>query len=760
MFRKLLLVPSVLLIIITLCISCAPVISQKEVNELNSRVDSLSTSLQWTQKKLLTAEDSANSANTRITQLQEKLNQISADISDTNEFVACPTYTTQSPMLMPYYQQNYGYLYGYQYPWSYPYPYIPPIPAPTPPVTLTVNITASATAEGIGTATTTAEITVDRPTTIYVDAIATTEYVEATITADPPLPGTTLAEAQSGSQAAPLTADSAQQTQPEVTQTVAAAVTPATASPATTEIATTVAEKPSTPLPASTPVLTQAPDPVAIVTPTATVAAAATPATATPAITEIATTVAEKPSTPLPASTPVLTQAPELAFAIVTQTAVKKPVTSLTTVQSPNSSQTSSVSPQAAITIAKAALKPESSVSNTTNQLSSEAEPAATVKLATTQTTTVSGQATERSASVSGPVIASSQLAPLPAPTVTPVAQATEPASVTGSPVIAAPSTPERQTIKASTTGNAANTQVVIEKLDAKLTRTPVLSPPISNTSIPAPAVEPTSLTAVVSQSADTSARTPVSASTQPVVVPVAVTELVTIKSAQVSQYSIPVTTTIACPVNSVASPPAVIKPAEPTCTASIPTADVIKVSAPAKEFSPAIASTALISVPPAQANSQPAPEVVPTAHKSRTNVPLPSVSANNLEKPGIAERHVINNLATNPVAPANLSPSSNSVTAAYPASPAAPASANTYSTSIAPKRDPATTQQDRIPRVKAPPVPHNSVSNTSTAATSASSPATAQAIKPSPAIAAHIVTAPAPPARQSGSNITNRIKK
>ena len=709
MFRKLLLVPSVLLIIITLCISCAPVISQKEVNELNSRVDSLSTSLQWTQKKLLTAEDSANSANTRITQLQEKLNQISADISDTNEFVACPTYTTQSPMLMPYYQQNYGYLYGYQYPWSYPYPYIPPIPAPTPPVTLTVNITASATAEGIGTATTTAEITVDRPTTIYVDAIATTEYVEATITADPPLPGTTLAEAQSGSQAAPLTADSAQQTQPEVTQTVAAA---------------------------------------------------ATPATATPAITEIATTVAEKPSTPLPASTPVLTQAPELAFAIVTQTAVKKPVTSLTTVQSPNSSQTSSVSPQAAITIAKAALKPESSVSNTTNQLSSEAEPAATVKLATTQTTTVSGQATERSASVSGPVIASSQLAPLPAPTVTPVAQATEPASVTGSPVIAAPSTPERQTIKASTTGNAANTQVVIEKLDAKLTRTPVLSPPISNTSIPAPAVEPTSLTAVVSQSADTSARTPVSASTQPVVVPVAVTELVTIKSAQVSQYSIPVTTTIACPVNSVASPPAVIKPAEPTCTASIPTADVIKVSAPAKEFSPAIASTALISVPPAQANSQPAPEVVPTAHKSRTNVPLPSVSANNLEKPGIAERHVINNLATNPVAPANLSPSSNSVTAAYPASPAAPASANTYSTSIAPKRDPATTQQDRIPRVKAPPVPHNSVSNTSTAATSASSPATAQAIKPSPAIAAHIVTAPAPPARQSGSNITNRIKK
>ncbi len=618
MLRKLLLVTSVLLI--TLSISCTPGVNQKEVNELNSHLDSLSASLQWTQKQLMAAEDSANNANTRITQLQEQLNQVSADISSTNEVMAAyPTYTTQSPALMPYYDlQNYDYLYGYQYPGSYPYPYpyIPPCPPPAPPLpppTLTVNITASATNDN-WTDTATASITVDRPTTIYVYATATNEYTEATITAEPLLPETTFAEAQSGSPASPLADIAVQPTQAEVTTAVAAIVTP---------------------------------------------------------------------------------------------TAVEQPVISMTAVQSQNSSPTSSVSTEATVTIPATALISEGSVSNTANQSPIGAASAATVELASTQTMDVSVPATGGCASVSDPVIAALQLPALPAPTITPVTQLTEPASVTVSPLTSAPGKPERRAIQAPATGDTSDIQVAIEKLDTKLTRTHALAPPKATLPIPAPTVEPTSLATVVSTSADMSTRTPVSASAQPVVVPVAVSELVAMNSAQVSQEPIPVTTTIAPPVTPVASPPA--------------------------------------------------PEVVPTAPNSRTNVSLPSVSANNLEKPVASGRHAINNLATNPVAPTSLSPSLNSVTAVHAARPSAPVSANTRSIPVMPKPDPATTQQDSPARVT---VPHNSVRNTSTAATSASPSASAQALKPAPAIAAPIVTAPAPPARKSGSNIANRIKK
>lgn len=243
--RKLILASSVLLI--TLSISCSPAVNQQEVKELNSHLDALSASLQWTQNKLLAAEDSANNANARITQLQEQLNQVSTDISRTEELAAYATYTTQSPALIYYDQLNDGYPYGYQYTDSYPYPYLPPTPPPAPPLpppTLTVNITASATADGIGTATTTEEITVDRPTTIYVNATATTEYVEAAITVDPLLSETLLAIAPSGSQTATLTAGSEQQPQTEIAAPVAEATIPAIASPATTEITVAVAEIP------------------------------------------------------------------------------------------------------------------------------------------------------------------------------------------------------------------------------------------------------------------------------------------------------------------------------------------------------------------------------------------------------------------------------------------------------------------------------------------------------------------------------------
>jgi hypothetical protein len=139
MVKKLIGFSYLLLGLILIICACTPAMSdttQKELNELRSKVDALNTSLEWAQKKILENEVTINNLQAENIALEKAQEQLLTEVENQSSTNTASTFCYNNALCPSYIQTSLPYVstptcsipYG-----SQPYYYVPPAPLPLSP---------------------------------------------------------------------------------------------------------------------------------------------------------------------------------------------------------------------------------------------------------------------------------------------------------------------------------------------------------------------------------------------------------------------------------------------------------------------------------------------------------------------------------------------------------------------------------------------------------------------------------------------------